>query len=625
MTRCYGRRALGSDSRCGWPSGLCLAASAVLGCFAPVEPPSPGPTGVGAGEPIFVERAKETGLDFVHRGGRTGELYFLEIMGAGGALVDVDNDGDLDVFLPQGHRLAPGADGSSREKTKDRLFLNDLSVAPDGTRRLAFSDATEASGILGVGYGLGVAVGDYNNDGWVDLYVTNHGPNQLWRNRGGAGGPSFEDVTLAAGADDPGWSTSATFLDCDRDGWLDLYIVSYVDYSIENDIPCRSSTGLGDYCGPLTYAPRRDRLLHNRGASAAGGGEGARRLVTFEDVSRRLGLWSETERGLGVVSGDFNRDGWPDLYVANDMTPNVLWVNRGIGPDDRQRPFQNEALLAGCAVNRGAKPEASMGVVAGDVDGDGDEDLFMTHLASETNTLYRNDGHGLFDDTTALSRLGNASLEATGFGAAFIDFDNDGDLDLLTVNGAVSFSESQGRSGQMSVLSQPNQLFLNLGRDGDGHVGFAEVTGQASAALAVSEVSRGTALGDVDNDGDLDVLVTNNHGPVRLLLNAVGNRHHWLGVRLVDGEVGRDMLGAVVRAVLADGRVLTRRVRTDGSYCSANDPRLLFGLGQATRVDRLEVDWPGGSSEVFGVQEVDRYMTLVRGGAGPPAEAKPRS
>ena len=575
---------------------------------------------------MFRDRAAAWGLDFVHQGGRSGEFYFLEIMGSGAALADVDNDGDLDVFLPQGYLLAPSADGvSDGGRPRDRLFRNDLSEDESGAPRLAFTDVTESSGIRGEGYGVGVAAADYDNDGWVDLYVTNFGSNRLWRNRGAVGGElAFEDVTEIAGADDPGWSTSAAFVDFDLDGWLDLYVVSYVDYSLERDVQCYATTGLPDYCSPLTYPPRRDRLLRNLGADAERRETGVPLApVRFEDVTRQAGIWAENQRGLGVVTGDFNADGWPDLYVANDMTVNVLWINQGTQAAAESTRFRNEALLAGCAVNRRAKPEASMGVAAGDVDGDGDEDLFMTHLNGETNTLFRNDGQRQFDDITDLVGLAGASLEATGFGTSLFDFDNDGALDVLAVNGAVTVIEEQVRAGEPLPLRQTNQLFRNLASGAARRLAFEEISQRAGPVFALSEVSRGAAVGDLDNDGDLDVLITNNHGPVRLLENGIGHRRHWLGLRLVGEPGGRDMLGAVARAVLADGRVLLRRVRTDGSYCSARDPRLLFGLGEATNVDRVEVVWPDGLSEAWSSLEIDRYHTLFRQQGEPLTEGAP--
>lgn len=571
---------------------------------------APGDGGAGHGQrpgaSIFEDRSAEVGLDFVHQGGMSGERFFLEIMGSGAALVDFDNDGDLDVFLPQGHSLSPDS-GSPTEDPGDRLLRNDLTADPDGERRMQLVDVTERVGIRGNGYGQGVAVADVDNDGWADLYVTNFGPNQLWRNLGGEGSKAFEDIADVAGVEAEGWSTSAAFVDFDRDGWLDLYVATYVEYAVESDVACRVATGLPDYCSPLTYRPRRDRLFRNLGPDRKTG------TVTFEEVGEASGIWSESERGLGVVSGDWNHDGWPDLYVANDMTPNFLWLNGGESRSGAAGRFTNEALLAGCAVNRHGKPEASMGVVSGDIDGDGDEDLYMTHLVSETNTLFRNDGTGLFADATTFAGLGGLSLETTGFGTAMLDFDNDGHLDLLAVNGAVTSIEAQALTGEPLPLRQPNQLFRNLGSGADPKLFFEDVSARAGESFGLLEVSRGAAVGDVDNDGDLDVLLTNNHGPARLLVNTVGDRNRWVGLRLIGTEGGRDMLGAVARLSLGDGRQMVRRVRSDGSYLSANDPRVVFGLGSSQEVRGLEVEWPDGRREAWDGEFVGRYTELQQG------------
>jgi hypothetical protein len=541
------------------------------------------------------ERSKEVGLDFVHWNGMTGKLYFPEIMGAGAALLDYDNDGDLDLYLVQGRLLDPGASPSDAllpppadRPLGDRLLRNDLTIGSDGAPPvLRFTDVTEEARIGESGYGMGVATGDYDNDGWIDLYVTGFGSNRMLRN-GGDG--TFEDVTARTGTDDPRWSTSAAFVDYDLDGWLDLYVCNYVDFRLANHKECVNVTGARDYCAPGAYSPVPDRLFHNRGDGS------------FEDVSLPSRVAVESGPALGVIPADFDRDGDPDLYVANDQKPNFYWVNQGDGT------FRNEALLAGVAVNAAGNPEASMGVDAGDFDADGDLDLFKTNLRGETNTLYVNDGHGMFTDRTVDSGLGPPSIPLTGFGTAWFDLDNDGWLDLLTVNGAVTALEDARTGDVYQPYRERNQLFRNLG---NGR--FEEVSGRAGAAFDFEGVGRGAAFGDVDNDGDVDVLVTYNSGPARLLINDIGNRAHWLGLRLQGGRPPRDVFGARVGVRVAERPTLWRQVTTAGSYCSANDPRIVVGLGEAREVDLVRVEWPGGDVEEWTDVPIDRFTTLVRG------------
>ena len=551
---------------------------------------------------LFVDATDDTGLDFVHWNGMTGELYFCEMVGPGAALLDYDGDGDLDLFLVQGSELDAGEPVFPPQHPRplsDRLYRNDLDTTADGSGQVRFTDVTETTGLAALGtagYGMGVASGDYDNDGRPDLYVTSFGSNRLLHNEGPAGGgeATFRDVTAATGTDDPRWSVSATFVDIDRDGWLDLYVGNYVDYTLATHKRCRAATGAPDYCGPLSYPPQGDRLLRNRGRGADG-------RVTFEDITRRAGIDQATGGALGVVAADLDLDGWLDLYVANDGVANQMWINRGDGT------FSNEALLGGNALNRDGHPEAGMGVDAGDFDNDGDEDLFLSHLNQETNTLYRNAGGARFEDATINTGLGAPSWDATGFGTAFFDIENDGWLDLLVLNGAVKIIEALAREDDPHPLHLPNQLFRNLG---DGR--FAEITAQGGAVFALSEVSRGAAFGDVDNDGDTDVVLANNGGPARLLLNQVGSSNHWLGLRLV-GSGGRDMLGAWVEVVLSTGESRWRRVSSGGSYASASDPRVLVGLGAVTAVREVRVDWPDGSRECFSVPGIDQYITLRAG------------
>ncbi len=531
------------------------------------------------------------GLNFRHYNGMIGKLFLPEIMGSGAALFDYDNDGDLDVFIVQGNVFEPGTKPGDtlfpwREATppRGRLFRNDLVIGKDGTRQLKFTDATEKSGIVANGYGMGAAVGDVNNDGWPDLYLTNLGHNQLFLNQRDG---TFIDVTKNSGTDDERWSTSASFVDYDRDGWLDLMVVNYAEFSVSKNPVCYAATTARDYCTPKAFRAPGNRLFHNKGNGV------------FEDVTSAARVDKEFGHGLGVITADFDDDGWMDIYVANDGDPNQLWINQKNGT------FKNEALLAGAAVNRDGKAEAGMGVDAGDFDGDGTEDIFITHLMDETNTLFTNLGKGLFEDRTREAGLGMPGTRFTGFGTLFFDYDNDGWLDLLVVNGAVQLLPELARRGDPYPLGQPNQLFHNTGKGT-----FIEVSQKAGESFQMLEVSRGAAFGDIDNDGDVDVVVTNSNGPARLLLNQVGNRNHWLGLRLVGREIQRDMLGARIEVVLSKNKSIWRRVRTDGSYLSANDPRVIVGLSSDARPQVVRVRWPDGASAEWTNPGVDQYLTL---------------
>lgn len=537
--------------------------------------------------PVFKEASEQVGLKFQHYNGMTGKFYLPEITGSGAALFDFDNDGDLDVFFVQGNALEPGTKPAdtlfpwrSAEPPRGRLFRNDLTVGRNG--RLSFTDITQQSGITASGYGMGAAVGDINNDGLPDLYLSNLGSNQMYLNQGGG---KFVDVTKESGTDDQRWSTSASFLDYDRDGWLDLMIVNYADFSVGNSPNCYAATTARDYCTPRVFRAPGNRLFHNKGKGV------------FEDVTVAAGVDKEFGHGLGVVAADFNDDGWIDIYVANDGDHNQLWINQKNGG------FINDALLAGAAVNRNGQAEAGMGVDAGDFDGNGTEDIFVTHLMDETNTLYVNLGKSLFEDRTRETGVAMPGRRFTGFGTLFFDYDNDGWLDLFVANGAVQLLPDLVRKKDPFPLGQPDQLFRNSGKGS-----FVEVN-EAGPEFQLLEVGRGVAAGDVDNDGDTDLLVTNNNGPARLFLNQLGNQNHWLGLRLV-GQTGRDMLGAKVEIVISKNKVLRRRVRSDGSYLSGNDPRVLVGLGQVTRVESVRVRWPEGTVEEFSGLSSDKYTTL---------------
>ncbi len=542
----------------------------------------------------FADQAEASGIDFVHFNGMSGEFRIGEIMGAGAALFDYDNDGDLDVYLVQGGLLGsePPLTAAPKGPLTDRLYRNDLVIRPDGTRTLRFTDVTEQSGLRSLGYGMGVAAGDVDNDGWVDLYRTALGPNQLFHNNGDG---TFTDVTKTSGTGDAAWSVSASFVDIDRDGRLDLYVGNYLEYRVDDPIRCHTPTGKRDYCGPRSYKPVADRLYRNRGDG------------TFADVTAEALKGGAFGPALGVLAFDANADGWPDIYVANDGEPNLLWINRQNGR------FENTALLAGAALNIVGSAQASMGIDAGDFDNDGDEDLFTTNLVGETNTLYVNDGSGLFEDRTTRAGLALPGLPVTGFGTAWFDFDNDGWLDLLVANGAVRIREGEAQPADPFPLHERNQLFRNLG---NGR--FEDVSARAGAVFRLSDVSRGAAFGDIDNDGDIDVLVTNNNGPARLLINAVGQRTRWIGVRLVGpGSHGtkRDLTGARVGVFRREGPPLWRRARADGSYASANDPRVLVGLGDqdAAAVSRVHVVWPDGREEDWTDVAVGHWITLEEG------------
>jgi hypothetical protein len=609
-----------------WSLATLAACIAVVGCGKRDQPAPAAPT---SSEEWFTEQAKETGLDFVHVNGMSGKFHYAEIIAPGAAMFDYDNDGDLDVYLVQGRMLEAPAGlqdktrPTSSEPANGRLFRNDLVVNGDGTRTLRFTDVTQASGITARGYGMGVATGDFDNNGCVDLYLTALEPNTLFRNNCDG---TFTDVSKHSGTDDPSWSVSASFLDYDRDGWLDLFVGNYLSWRVESATPCFSPSGRPDYCSPNVYQPQPSRLYHND------------RNGRFTDVSVGAGVAHEFGPALGVSTADFNGDGWMDIYVANDGQPNQLWTNQ------RDRTFRNTGLLSGTALSAHGKAKAGMGVDAGDVDNDGDEDLFVTNLTGEGNDLYVNDGAGLFEEQSARSGLGVVSRGYTGFGTAWFDVDNDGWLDTLIVNGAVQTLEALRRVNDPVPLHQRKLLLRNLGSADSGTitaaaVRFEDVTARGGAAFRLSDVGRGAAFGDIDNDGDADVLVANNNGPPRLLVNNVGSRNHWLGLRLAgpasrapayEGNVDpsgrpglakqprragelRDMLGARVEIVQANGSSLWRRARADGSYASANDPRVLVGLGDAAGPVTVRVRWPGGATEEWRAVAIDRYTTLEQG------------
>lgn len=558
-------------------------------------------SGAGASDgPLIREVTEDSGLTFEHWNGRTGALYFPEMTGQGAALFDVDNDGDLDAYLIQGTYLKVSDRGKTLEKAPvdselvDRLFRND--GVRDGVPR--FVDVTAKAKLKADGYGMGVATGDIDGDGFTDLFVANLGANQLWRNRGDG---TFEDWTTKAGvAGDPrSWSVGATLADLDRDGHLDLVVIDYVRFDLERNPRCFAGSSRRDYCGPSSFPALPNWFFRNKGDG------------TFEDWSARSGIGAVIGASLGIVAEDLNDDGWTDLYVANDGEANRLWINQ------RNGKFEDEGLFAGVALNREGQPEASMGVTVGDVDGDGDADLFMTHLMGETNTLYLNQGGAFFEDRTIEMGLAGGSLSFTSFGTGFIDLNADGWLDLVALSGAVKIQEDLVRKGDPYPLGQANQLFLNRGGRG-----FIAADDRADAGFRSLEVSRGLALGDVDNDGDVDFLVLNNHGPARLyLVNGAPSR--WVGARLLPAAGKAPMGGAQAELRLeGDARpnAVWRRASTDGSYASASDPRVTFALPSGSKVKDLRIHWPDGKKEIYRV-ESGKYNDLIKGAGA--AESRP--
>ena len=533
-------------------------------------------------QPPFADVTVSSGLRFKHAPFLTGHYFMPEIMGAGTGLFDYDQDGDLDVYLIQGAPLtAEAGDGAT-----DQLFKN-MWIE---TGQLEFINVTAGSGIEAAGYGMGIAIGDYDSDGQDDLFVTNYGANQLWRNHGDG---HFENVTEAAGIQGDDWSSSAAFVDIDNDGDLDLYVANYVAFSTDQNYRCTSESGKQDYCGPDTYKPVPDQLFENLGNG------------TFRESSAMRGLNKAYGPGLGLAVSDFDSNGGEDIYVANDGASNQLWMNDGRGH------FQDNGLMSGTSLNADGVAEAGMGVMAGDFDNDGDDDLFMTHLIAETNTLYLNNGQGQFYDATNQVNLAADSLAMTGFGAGWLDYNNDTYLDLFVANGNVKLEAT--RAGKSDYpFEQVNQLFRNMFAV-SGRYEFIEVSHQAPDVFDVLEVSRGAAFGDLNNDGAVDILLTNNNGPARVLLNQ-SDPGVWYGIHLAHPEhLSRE--GAVV-SLLATNELMHRRVvRRSGSYLSSHDHRIrLINPSQNVSGElTVEVQWPDGLTERWSDLTAGSYHHLMRG------------
>ncbi len=543
----------------------------VLLLFGCGEKPAPGPGSPAGSRPQalwFAEEARARGLVFDHQRHFQQRYWFPEIMGAGLAWLDYDGDGRLDLFVVQSGDLEP----QGKPVPSDRLFRN----LGNGS----FEDVTERAGLVESAYGMGVTTGDVDNDGDTDLYVTNVGANALWRNNGDG---TFTDITEAAGVGDGGWGTSCGFFDGDNDGDLDLMVVNYVRWTSRLEIDCKSAFGERDYCAPNNYnAPSQCVLYENDGSGR------------FRAIQTQAGLAAAFGNGLGLALSDLDGDGDIDPYVSNDGMANQLWINKG------GLKFVDEALLRGAAVNRNGAPEASMGTVVADFDSDGDSDIFITNLRGETNTLYENDGRGNMRDSSARTGMAQASLPFTGFGDVATDFDHDGIVDLFVGNGRVGFWKPF--FSESDIYAEPKQLFRGLGK-----LKFEEVP-QAGVGAELLGNSRGVAGADFDEDGDIDLAVLENHGPLRLLVNRSEKRGNWLGLDLRNAR-GAPALGARVTGE-GGGRRFFGEVLVCTSYCSACEPRVHWGLGTVAGIERLEVRWADGRRSTHGPLPAGRYHRI---------------
>jgi len=556
-----------------------LVATIVAVIFYLRAGPQPPPVAAKPSGPAWFEDATlPLGLKFVHNAGPAGSYFMPQSMGSGVALIDYDQDGLLDLYLVQG----AGPDS----KHTNRL----LQQQPDG----AFRDVSQGSNLDIASWGTGVAAGDINNDGWPDLLLTQYGGLRLLLNEKGSG--RFQDITRTAGLASLQWGASAAFFDYDRDGWLDIVITNYV--ALDPAKICYDDAGRRDFCAPELFRGATDTLYHNLG----------KEQIEFEDVTEKAGLSGQHSPGLGVLCGDFNRDGWPDIFIANDGQANHLWINQQNGS------FRNEAYARGLAFNGTGQPEADMGVTRGDVDGDGMFDLFATHLNMETHTLWRQVEPGSFQDATARSGLSTTAARSTGFGAVLADFDLDGYLDLAFVSGHVRRDQSlnQQALGQFwSRYAGKNRLFAN---DGNGRM--TDVSNNNPDFCAEPFVGRSLACGDLDNDGDLDLVTLGAASPAKIYRNTAAAKGHWLIVRAVIPELKRDATGAEVTVVTGSNR--WRRYNDPGySYQCSNDPRAHFGLGDAATFDRIDIRWPDGSEEKFPGGDADQILVLEKGMGAP--------
>jgi len=520
----------------------------------------------------FTDITEKAGITFKHVSSPE-KKYIVESMSGGVALFDYDNDGYLDIYLVNSLTVDMVR---SKQKTRSALYHNN----GDGT----FTDVTDKAGVGDIGWGMGVAIGDYNNDGFDDIYVTCLGPNHLLKNNGNG---TFTDVTQKAGVGDPRWSAGAAFVDYDNDGKLDLFVSNYVDFDVNHlpefgkDRTCQFK-GIPVQCGPRGLSGAGDSLYHNNGDG------------TFTDVSKKAGVSDpDGYYGLGVIASDFDGDGLVDIYVANDSTPNFLYHNNGDGT------FKDIGFNSGTAVNENGSEQGSMGVTLGDYDHDGKLDLFITNFDDDYNTLYHNDGHGSFTDVSYAAKVAAVSLPYVGWGTKFCDYDNDGWVDLFVVNGHVY--------PQLPTYRQRNLVHHN-NRDGT----FTEVGAQLCAPFSEKRTGRGAAFGDIDNDGDVDVIINNLDGPPQLLRNDGGNANNSVLIKLIGSKSNRDGIGARVTVVAGDLKQLDE-VHSGDSYLSQSDMRLPFGLEKRTKIDLIEVHWPSGVVDKIANVSANKILTIKEG------------
>ncbi len=524
----------------------------------------------------YTDVRESAGITFQQDSTQTDEKYYLETMGTGVAWIDYDQDGLQDLFFVQS-----GATDIYKPPhlLRSALYHNN----GDGT----FTDVTEKAGVGGEGhYGQGVAVGDFDNDGYPDMLVTGYGRAILYHNNGNG---TFTDVTAKAGLTDEGqWSTSAGWFDYDKDGWLDLVVTNYIDWTPKNNIWCgERRPGYRSYCHPGNYKGQHIKLYHNNHDG------------TFSDVSDASGVGKPEAKGMGVVLADFNNDGWPDIAIANDSWPNFLFINKHNGT------FEDVSLVSGFAASEDGRYEAGMGIDAADVDGDGWQDLYITHLDFELNRLYRNSQDGTFTDETYRSGLGNKAVLMSGVAMKFVDYDNDGWNDILQANGSMLDNVALYHS-EVSY-KEPLLMFRNLGK---GH--FEKVSESLGPDFIRPIVGRGLATADYDNDGDIDI-VTNNRGDhPSLLRNDGGNANHWLTVQLIGTKSNRDGTGASLK-LTSEGFVHVEQAKGGGSYMSASDPRIHFGLGKRTKIESLEITWPSGQVDRLSNLSIDQIIAVKEG------------